>query len=165
MELTCKFIAKGHQAVMLGDSQVGEARKRDDDVWMINAEIANRPFNTKSYRGLTNAMEKLNFRVNNPGLTNDGLETLLNGNLLALAALTQRRLEITRKIDEEINDLSRNIDHLKNELIDITWPDVDDLDIGGHECKESVLGVCVYDAIEDPSWDSCLVCGQPNERK
>lgn len=164
MELTCKFIAKGHQAVMLDNSQVGEARKRDDDVWMIDVEIADRHFNIKSYCGLTDAMEKINFRANNPDLTNEDLKSMLDATIVAVRAAEQRRLELTRNINKEIGDLSRNIGHLKRELIDITWPEVD-LEIGNHECEDSVLGVCVYDVLEDPSWDSCLVCGEPDERK
>ena len=28
-----------------------------------------------------------------------------------------------------------------------------------------VLGVCIYDCLNDPAHDSCLFCGQPEERK
>jgi hypothetical protein len=45
--------------------------------------------------------------------------------------------------------------------------DVDphDLGIGGWECGESPIGVCVYDTEEDPAMDDCLVCHHPRERK
>lgn len=34
----------------------------------------------------------------------------------------------------------------------------------GHVCLESPLGVCLYDAVEDPWQDQCLVCGLPKDR-
>jgi hypothetical protein len=34
-----------------------------------------------------------------------------------------------------------------------------------HECKASPVGVCLYDEYDDPARDSCLVCGDPEERK
>lgn len=39
-----------------------------------------------------------------------------------------------------------------------------DLTIGFHECKESPIGICIYNVEDDPSRDFCLVCGQPEER-
>jgi len=32
-------------------------------------------------------------------------------------------------------------------------------------CPTSPIGVCVYDPVADPSLDSCLLCGGPEERK
>ena len=37
--------------------------------------------------------------------------------------------------------------------------------IGNWECETSPIGVCVYDSEEDPCWDSCIFCGEPDERK
>lgn len=37
--------------------------------------------------------------------------------------------------------------------------------IGVHECKDSPIGLCVYDEDDDPSWDDCLICHGPHERK
>lgn len=34
----------------------------------------------------------------------------------------------------------------------------------GLVCLESPLGVCLYDAVEDPWQDQCLVCGLPKDR-
>lgn len=163
MELTCEFIGKGHQKIMCDGVQVGEANKRIDGEWAIHVDIDGKPFDTQSYIGLTVALEKINFRVAHPNLTNEGLKSMLDTTRRAKLAANLRRVELTQEIDEEIDDLSRNINHLKCELIDITWPGID-LEIGNHECENSVLGVCVYDSMEDPSWDSCLVCGEP-ERK
>lgn len=34
-----------------------------------------------------------------------------------------------------------------------------------HECDKSPTGRCVYAIDQDPSWDFCLYCGDPHERK
>ncbi len=34
-----------------------------------------------------------------------------------------------------------------------------------HRCEHSSTGYCVYNDEEDQSHDSCLVCGDPHERK
>lgn len=162
MELTCEFITKGHQEIMNGDVPVGFAERVDGE-WEIHVGIDGKLFNTKSYCGLTDALEKLNFRVAHPKLTNEGLKSMLDTTMRAKLAANMRRVELTRKIDEEIDDLDRNIGHLKRELIDITWPRIN-LEISGQPCEESVLGVCVYDAMEDPSWNSCLACDNPKKR-
>lgn len=39
------------------------------------------------------------------------------------------------------------------------------VDLGFWECPDSPRGMCYYDDFEDPCHDSCLVCGQPAERK
>lgn len=33
------------------------------------------------------------------------------------------------------------------------------------DCKESPVGKCAYDWIEDPCMDSCIFCHNPEERK
>ena len=35
---------------------------------------------------------------------------------------------------------------------------------GGWECPESPTGQCIYDRFEDPFFDGCLVCGEPDDR-
>ena len=37
--------------------------------------------------------------------------------------------------------------------------------IGVWECIESPIGVCMYDDMDDPAWDDCLFCHEPDERK
>jgi hypothetical protein len=37
--------------------------------------------------------------------------------------------------------------------------------LGTHSCHGSPAGVCYYNTREDPVWDFCLVCGDPDERK
>jgi hypothetical protein len=44
---------------------------------------------------------------------------------------------------------------------DIVWP-------GTWECEDNVLnelGTCIYDEAADGAHDSCVFCGQPEERK
>lgn len=33
------------------------------------------------------------------------------------------------------------------------------------DCNKSPVGTCVYDFFQDPCRDSCLFCGDPEERK
>ena len=35
----------------------------------------------------------------------------------------------------------------------------------GWKCSGSPVGMCMYDLVEDRAKDSCLFCGQPEERK
>lgn len=35
---------------------------------------------------------------------------------------------------------------------------------GGWRCEKSPTGGCVYDRVEDPWHDNCLVCGEPSDR-
>jgi Tfp pilus assembly PilM family ATPase len=39
------------------------------------------------------------------------------------------------------------------------------LTIGDWDCPHSVTGLCVYNHRDDPCLDSCLICGQADERK
>lgn len=39
------------------------------------------------------------------------------------------------------------------------------LHLGGRECPESPTGHCIYDRVEDPLRDDCLICHYPAERK
>lgn len=39
------------------------------------------------------------------------------------------------------------------------------LHLGGWECAESPTGRCIYNRIEDPHRDDCLICHDPAERK
>ena len=37
--------------------------------------------------------------------------------------------------------------------------------IGIWDCSKSPINLCVYDDLEDPDWDSCIYCFEPDERK
>ena len=39
------------------------------------------------------------------------------------------------------------------------------IQIGYHDCKNSPIGICFYDSMEDPAFDDCLICGDPEERE
>lgn len=44
-------------------------------------------------------------------------------------------------------------------------PKAKDLEEGSWECEGSPTHICWYNSIEDPCWDDCLFCGEPDERK
>jgi hypothetical protein len=63
---------------------------------------------------------------------------------------------------------------LKNEFALIDQIDIYHLDgfrnstrfcIGKWDCNESPYTVCVYDHLNDPGHDNCLICHEPEERK
>jgi len=35
----------------------------------------------------------------------------------------------------------------------------------GWDCEQSPFNKCIYDNIQDPCHDHCLICGDPEERK
>ena len=37
--------------------------------------------------------------------------------------------------------------------------------LAGWECVNSPTGFCIYNITEDPCMDSCIICGDPEERK
>lgn len=43
--------------------------------------------------------------------------------------------------------------------------DPGDYEIGAWECESSPIGVCLYNRDDDPCFDYCLFCEEPDERK
>jgi hypothetical protein len=39
------------------------------------------------------------------------------------------------------------------------------LDEGNWDCSDSPTGICWYSSHDDPCWDSCVYCEEPEERK
>jgi hypothetical protein len=62
---------------------------------------------------------------------------------------------------EEINYLKRKI--VKKVFPEFEWMYQTVSKIW--ECSDSPCGYCVYDYIDDPAYDTCLFCHQPEERK
>lgn len=55
---------------------------------------------------------------------------------------------------------------IKKELVkDMKDVDPDYVELGSKICYNSPYGSCFYDAEKDPSFDQCLICGGPDERK
>ena len=80
----------------------------------------------------------------------------------------------------ELNKLENEVDFLEDELArkqdelfemrikiiaEFFGADTGHIEIGSWECKDSPIGICFYDGMEDPALDDCLVCGNPDERK
>ena len=81
--------------------------------------------------------------------------------------------EIT-KLEEEINFLENQVAEKEIELLDTKLKIIREfygcknpahIVTGYHDCKDSPIGTCFYDSMEDPAFDDCLVCGNPEERK
>jgi hypothetical protein len=76
-------------------------------------------------------------------------------------------------VKEEILQVFESIGELKYKLntivADKCFPD-DRFEAQFHrvshwDCNESPIGLCLYHNIEDPAHDSCIYCGEPEERK
>lgn len=74
---------------------------------------------------------------------------------------------IIRPANNEIHNCERMLLELCLADLQTQYPDLQfsDLTCGHWQCEDSLLGHCVYDAPDDPCLDSCLYCGDPNERK
>jgi len=80
--------------------------------------------------------------------------------------------EINRELDVKYTARSNLYDKKTDLLLGIIKEDFGTSDkeiyciqIGDWDCHESPIGVCFYNAQEDPCLDTCLVCGDPDERK
>ena len=78
------------------------------------------------------------------------------------------------ELEEEIDILEERLNELANELSDTKIKIIREffgcenpahIQIGYHHCKDSPIGTCFYDSIEDPAFDDCLICGNSEERK
>jgi hypothetical protein len=88
-----------------------------------------------------------------------------------------------KQIDKEISEINRKLRVLhtaKSNLCDrktdlllgiikeyfrISDKEMNCIEIGYWDCPTSPIGVCFYNSHEDPCSDTCLVCGDPEERK
>ena len=76
----------------------------------------------------------------------------------------------TKKELDRINDDINTLDKTKVSLIRKVWPEYSRYqheidDFLGWGCPDSPFGYCAYNTINDPTHDSCLFCGMPQERK
>lgn len=84
-----------------------------------------------------------------------------------LELLVRRREKALQAWDAADSNLRRREAELSEHLA-ILYPDVGEHNFSisyYHECPNGSVGICVYDKIHDPNLDSCLACGQPEERK
>jgi len=77
-----------------------------------------------------------------------------------------------KELDEKINELMCERSKKRSERGDILmnivinhFKNESGVRIGDWDCADSPIGICVYNSDEDPAWDSCLICGEPDERK
>ena len=80
------------------------------------------------------------------------------------------------ELEKEIDILSQQLGEFQDELLNtqikiirkfLRYEEtfVMHIHIGYHDCKDSPIGTCFYDSMEDPAFDDCLICGDPEERK
>jgi hypothetical protein len=82
------------------------------------------------------------------------------------------RSEKLKELEAKVAAARRAHDAARRDLVDQQTLDchealgmVIELEIGIHDCKESAIGLCVYDYDNDHACDSCLFCKQPYDRK
>ena len=82
-------------------------------------------------------------------------------------------IQIT-ELEEEIDILEERLGELEDELFNTKIEIIRKffgcenpahIQTGYHNCKDSPIGTCFYDSMEDPASDNCLICGDPEERK
>jgi len=83
----------------------------------------------------------------------------------------QRGLEIVKGVQRQLYDLLKeavvNSDSWKDYVGYQDWeiePDPDDLVDSDVSCSESPVGVCVFDPLNDPEYQVCLFCWEPEDR-
>ncbi len=79
-----------------------------------------------------------------------------------MKALYDKYVEVKLEADRAVAKAAHRVQDALSKHFRIS---VYDLTIGLHECKESPIGICVYNIEDDPSRDFCLVCSEPEERK
>lgn len=76
---------------------------------------------------------------------------------------------LIHETEEKIEELEGEVEEMMTTLEGIAreqFPDESYVVVGSAwECEDSDVGFCVYNSEEDPCRDSCLVCGEPYERK
>lgn len=71
--------------------------------------------------------------------------------------------EQKRKLTETQNTAISVLMNKRNELLKKAFPA--NLCQGDWDCPNSPTGLCGYDPRKDPAFDSCVFCGEPDERK
>jgi hypothetical protein len=79
-------------------------------------------------------------------------------------------VELENEVDSLQNELAKKQDELFKMRIKIITEFFETdtrghIEIGDWKCEDSPIGICFYDSWEDPAWDDCLICGNPDERK
>jgi hypothetical protein len=80
-----------------------------------------------------------------------------------LYALEEARVELYALLKEAVV----NSDNWKDYVNYPDWeiePDPDDLVASEVACEESPVGYCVFDPLNDPEYEVCLFCCQPEDR-
>ena len=86
---------------------------------------------------------------------------------------TPTTLESLDRLELEIDILENWLAKKEDELLKMRMEaikeslikPVENIEIGSWDCKDSPIGICFYDSMEDPVLDDCLICGEPHERK
>lgn len=90
--------------------------------------------------------------------------------------IRKKVLENNQWREREIINYYMRYGLVPKEILERDGFEFDDIVLGYHWCQDndkSHMGVsnqiktfnCIYDSIEDPCHDCCLICGQPQERK
>ena len=81
-----------------------------------------------------------------------------------LRSAINEAIEVSQKTLRNLENRQMNLDgEVCVELARVL--EIDSVELGSHKCHHSPTGKCFYNEDEDPCNDSCLVCGQPDERK
>ena len=62
-------------------------------------------------------------------------------------------------------EIDRIIDRIQTSMLEAAGLTNEWLVVGDHHCEDSPIKLCIYNDEVDPSWDDCIICGLPDERK
>jgi len=92
------------------------------------------------------------------------IEVVVNEKLLFKEQLSDDLADSIKLCQEKIDE----IDWLRRKLIKKAYPEFDWLyqDVSTYwRCEASPCGYCTYDSVNDRAHDTCIFCGEPEERK
>lgn len=82
------------------------------------------------------------------------------GKVEKLKAAAEEAERLAREAQDEVDAWNSDISQELAEALGIDY-----VALGNYACKHSPTGKCFYDDDTDPGYDSCLMCGNPSERK
>ncbi len=84
-----------------------------------------------------------------------------------MSNINKENAQVIKEKIEKLNEQKRKIEFEIEDIIQTSMPKFNSIwnTVGSWDCKNSPIGVCVYNHMEDPALDDCLYCGKPDERK
>ena len=93
----------------------------------------------------------------------------------AVTVVVDEKVIFTDLLKDNVQDIMADadlaieeIEYLKKKIVKKVFPEFDWMYHSVSrlwKCRESHIGYCVYDVVDDPAHDDCIFCHEPEERK